>query len=323
MPVPLNQVRFFYIVPMNSVLQKVERFIKDWTLLIAIVLGVSFHKFFGYISNNLPLLLPILIFIMLFLSFSKLEKFSTSKIGWHLLLALIQFVVGIGLYYIVLPYDPILAAGVSICVLVSPATSSPVVVNLMKGNINFSTEFLLFNSVIVAIFLPFWLGHIGNNNSLDLLQSIKEISLHTLVVVLVPLAISIILRKAVPESKKVIARVSFLSYYLWAFALMVIMGASADLFLSDPNADYKFAIESLMLTTFTCFCLIMGGKLLGGDKGSGIAAGQALGQKNTVLAIWLASGFLDPMSAIVPTMWIISQNIINSVQLWNVHRIHK
>ncbi len=305
---------------MSAFFHRVERFIKDWTLLIAIILGAGFHKFFGYIEDRFDLLMPTLIFIMLFLSFSKLEGFEGKKAWWHVLVVLIQIAVGTSLYFLILPYDAVLAAGISLCVLVSPATSSPVVVNLMKGNIEFSTEFLLLDSVVAAIILPFWMAYAGGDPSIDIVETIKDIAEHTLVVVLVPLFAALLIRKAIPKSKEVVKRFSFLSYYLWAVALMILMGTSTDMFLSQPDPDYKFAIESLLLTTVVCFILIMGGKFLGGDRLTGIAAGQALGQKNTVLAVWLASGFMNPLSALVPTMWIVSQNIINSVQLWNANR---
>lgn len=288
--------------------------------MIAIILGALFHGFFGYVGRQFDLLMPTLIFIMLFLSFSKLENLGGNKIKWHAIVVSIQILVGIGLYYLLRTYDPVLAAGISICVLVSPATSSPVVVNLMKGNIEFSTEFLLLDSVIVAIALPFWIALIGDNSNLNIADATLDIASHTLIVVLLPLFLALVIRKTIPKSKETIKRFSFLSYYLWAFALMILMGTSIDMFLSQPDPDYKFAVESLLLTSSVCFILIMGGKMLGGDKSTGIAAGQALGQKNTILAIWLATGFMNPISALVPTMWIISQNIINSVQLWNANR---
>ena len=45
-------------------------------------------------------------------------------------------------------------------------------------------------------------------------------------------------------------------------------------------------------------------------------AGQALGQKNTVLAIWMAVTYLNPLSSVGPGSYVVWQNIINSWQLW-------
>ena len=45
-------------------------------------------------------------------------------------------------------------------------------------------------------------------------------------------------------------------------------------------------------------------------------AGQALGQKNTTFAIWLASTYLNPLSSVGPGCYILWQNIINSIEIW-------
>jgi len=41
-----------------------------------------------------------------------------------------------------------------------------------------------------------------------------------------------------------------------------------------------------------------------------------LGQKNTILAIWMAHTYLNPLSSVAPGSYVLWQNIINSCQLW-------
>ena len=52
-------------------------------------------------------------------------------------------------------------------------------------------------------------------------------------------------------------------------------------------------------------------------------AGQALGQKNTAFAIWLAYTYLTPLSSVGPGCYILWQNIINSVEIWQHQRNEK
>lgn len=47
-----------------------------------------------------------------------------------------------------------------------------------------------------------------------------------------------------------------------------------------------------------------------------ITAGQALGQKNTVFAIWMAYTFMIPETAIVGGLYSIWHNLFNSWQLY-------
>jgi hypothetical protein len=49
---------------------------------------------------------------------------------------------------------------------------------------------------------------------------------------------------------------------------------------------------------------------------SSITAGQAFGQKNTSLGVWMAQTYLDPLSSLGAAAYIIWQNIFNSVQLF-------
>jgi BASS family bile acid:Na+ symporter len=58
------------------------------------------------------------------------------------------------------------------------------------------------------------------------------------------------------------------------------------------------------------------GRKLGGRYGDKISGAQGLGQKNTVLAIWLALTYLSPITSIGPASYIIWQNSINSYQLY-------
>ena len=45
-----------------------------------------------------------------------------------------------------------------------------------------------------------------------------------------------------------------------------------------------------------------------------------MGQKNTILAIWMAQTYLNPLSSIVPAAYVLWQNLINSYQLWRKQR---
>ena len=58
------------------------------------------------------------------------------------------------------------------------------------------------------------------------------------------------------------------------------------------------------------------GRMLGRRYGDAAAGGQSLGQKNTVLAIWMAVTYLNPFSSVGPGSYVVWQNIFNSYQLW-------
>ena len=69
-----------------------------------------------------------------------------------------------------------------------------------------------------------------------------------------------------------------------------------------------------------CFLQFAVGRYIGKCYGDKIAGGQALGQKNTVLAIWMAQSYLNPLSSIVPTIYILWHNLYNSIQMMQKER---
>ena len=69
-----------------------------------------------------------------------------------------------------------------------------------------------------------------------------------------------------------------------------------------------------------CLLQFMAGKMVGGMFGDRISGGQALGQKNTVLAIWMTFTYMNPLASIAPASYAIWQNVFNSWQLWRKRR---
>ena len=57
------------------------------------------------------------------------------------------------------------------------------------------------------------------------------------------------------------------------------------------------------------------GRKVGRRYGDAVSGGQSLGQKNTLLAVWLALAYLNPIASIAPASYVAWQNIINSWQL--------
>ena len=55
---------------------------------------------------------------------------------------------------------------------------------------------------------------------------------------------------------------------------------------------------------------------IGNKYNQKISGGQSLGQKNTVLAIWLSQTYLNPLSSLGPGLYVLWQNLVNSYQIW-------
>ena len=87
-----------------------------------------------------------------------------------------------------------------------------------------------------------------------------------------------------------------------------------SLVVSDSSAWVELWIA--MGGLVACVIQFYLGKRIGSRYNDRISAGQALGQKNTVLAIWMAYTYLNPVSSVGPGSYVLWQNMFNSWQLW-------
>ena len=129
-------------------------------------------------------------------------------------------------------------------------------------------------------------------------------------------------------------------FYLWVASIIVLFAVVTNTVLTNRQLQMTNILLLLVSSFFACLLQFGLGKLIGyylpaPSKGkdyqdvlinpaaapttmagvSSITAGQAFGQKNTSLGVWMANAFLDPMSSLGAAAYIIWQNIFNSVQL--------
>jgi hypothetical protein len=55
-------------------------------------------------------------------------------------------------------------------------------------------------------------------------------------------------------------------------------------------------------------------------KGHTLEGSLALGRKNTMLAIWIALEYLNPLIVLGPMIYILAQNVFVAGQIWWVER---
>ena len=83
---------------------------------------------------------------------------------------------------------------------------------------------------------------------------------------------------------------------------------------SEADRGIEIALAAVALAI--CVVQFTTGRALGRKYGDAAAGGQSLGQKNTVLAVWISQSFLDPIASIAPTAYIVWQNLVNSYQIY-------
>lgn len=155
------------------------RFVKNWTLPIAIVTGALAYLVYSrlsvlnftrpYAAPTVAIVQPVLIFSMLFLSFCKIDVKQLRPRISHLWLLLIQCG-SFSLLCLLVHFLPTMSSRVvveaaALCLICPTATSAAVVTQKLHGDgADITMYTLLINlavSVVVPVFIPLVGGHVG------------------------------------------------------------------------------------------------------------------------------------------------------------------
>lgn len=292
----------------------VSHFLHKKTLMLPIALigGAIFHEWMGYLT----FLSPYLIFAMLFITYCKL-RLSDFRLGvfeWGLLA--VQLALGFAIYFLLNLWDHTLAEGVFICIFVPTATAAPVITSMLGGSISRVATYSLLCNMVVAIAGPAVLAWIGDNDGMSFLHSFTLIMKQVAPLLLLPLAAALLMRRLAPGLHAAVMRRQQLSFYLWATALFIIVGSCVSFAIKNWTPENNGVMVALCLGALAACLIQFGvGRRYGRSISDPVAGGQALMQKNTVLAVWLALAYMNPIASIAPAAYIAWQNIINSWQL--------
>lgn len=283
---------------------------------IAMMLGILFYPFF----SKLTAVTPYLIFSMLFLTFSKLAPKDLKFKPLHFKLLITQLGLSALGWLIFAYFNKDLADSALICFLTPTATAAAVVTGLLGGSVSFITAYVFLSNAVVALLSPFLFSYIGDMTNLPFLKSVWLICREVVPLLIFPLIAAWIIRFISPRLLKSIQSVQGFSFYIWAFALMVVIGKTVNFLVNQDKPDYLLEISIALISLVCCCIQFYIGRRIGRKENEVISCGQSLGQKNTILAIWLAHMYINPIVAIAPASYVLWQNSINSYQLWKKRR---
>lgn len=284
---------------------------KSWILPIAILLGIFFHEQIAVLQPALPYL----IFVMLFFSFNALDIKKMRVTMLDVWLLLFQLIVSTACYFALRPFDEDVAQGTFLTIL-APTASAAIAVSLILGaDIAMMSTYLMLCNIMVAIAAPLSFTLIGASPDISFWQSFWTILAKVFPLLILPFLLAILTRFAWPKANVFINKHKNASFYVWAVSLTIVIARAIDEIFLNFEKHHTTFIMMVFSSIFVCALQFWAGKKIGKRYGDSIAGGQALGQKNTVLAIWMAQNFLNPLSCIVPTLYVVWQNLFNSYQM--------
>lgn len=305
-------------------------FIKNWTLPIAMLAGVLGYLLFVHVplleptkslvNQLIAFLTPSLIFAQLLLTFCKVNIRDLMPVRWHGRLLLFQIISCLLMVAVLLlskldvAYREVFE-GAMVCLICPTATAAAVITGKLGGSVSALTTYTLLSNILAAVAVPLLFPLVEPHADLSFFTAFLKILSKVFPLLLCPFFAAWLIRLYLPKIHQWLLNMHDLAFYLWAVALTIVTAQTfKSLVESDSPASVKILIALAGL--FACAVQFLLGKKIGTHYYDRISAGQALGQKNTVLAIWMAYTYLDPVSSLAPGSYVLWQNIINSYQLW-------
>jgi BASS family bile acid:Na+ symporter len=268
---------------------------------------------------------PLFVFLTLWVTFCKVDFHQMRPHRWHigvLVAQLLLVAANIGIIFLVEAdvEQKLLWEAMLTCIIGPAASASPVVTGKLGGNISTMTTYVLISSLASALLIPLVFPMLEQAIKVSFIEAFLIILQKVSIVLLLPLVLGWLMQHYMKRVCAKIAAMPNLSFYFWAISLSITTGITVK------NIMHSTASLTLLLliavTTFVlCWVQFGIGRAIGHHLGEEVNAGQALFQKNTALSIWVAYMYLHPVASVGAGCYVLWQNIINSLELWQYRKM--
>lgn len=308
---------------------KAMQILRDWALILAILAGIVGYFVLAsmpfdtsikqVILQSVECVQPVLIFAMLFLTFVRINPHDIRPCKWHGWLLLIQAgifsVIGGLLAFLPISDARVVLEGTMICMICPTATAAAVITRKLGGSMAHITTYTILINLVAAILIPALVPFVHPNPHLNIWNSSMLILGKVFPLLLLPLVLAMLVRKLLPKVRAWIEKYPDLSFYMWAVALTLAIAVTVRSIV-HTTVSWQVQMWLVMVSLLSCAFQFWIGRKIGKVYHDKITAGQALGQKNTVFAIWLGYTFFSPVTAMVGGFYSIWHNLVNSYQLY-------
>ena len=290
----------------------VSKIIRTWSMPFGMLTGLLLCRPIAWFDDmTLGILTPAFIASMLFFTFCRVNVRDIRLSMMHFWLLLFQAVCSVAIYYALIGWDMVIAQGAMICILAPVAMAAVVIGGMLGANLEIMAAYSLLCNLFIAVFAPLLLFTFGNGEC-TMMQILQKVA----PMLIAPFVVAQMCRLWAPKVSGWVSDHSYISFYIWLASLTVIVGRTTCFLLDHQEADLATEIILALVALVICIAQFTLGRHIGRRYGDTVAGGQSLGQKNTVLAVWMTQSFLDPISSVAPTAYIIWQNLVNSYQLY-------
>ena len=317
---------------------KLLKFLKDWMLVIGMISGAGAYLIYMQIPaihTAGPVLeticrktQPILLFLMLFISFSRIEPRQLRPHRWHLSDLLIQlsaFILLSGAVIWAMHSTSAAAAWIlrhrvlfesaMLCMICPTATACAVVTGKLGGDMSQVVMYTIIINLAVSVVVPLTVPMLYPQADITFIAAFSRILAKVFPLLILPCLTAWAVRYLMPRFHKWIASKINMSFYLWSVALTLAILMSTRAIIHS-NCSIWTLTGIALVSLICCAFQFRIGRRIGSKSGSRIEASQAFGQKNTVFGIWMGYTFWNPLVSVAGGFYTIWHNIHNTRQLY-------
>lgn len=309
---------------------KVFSFFRKFALPCSLVLGALGYLIFANVPFLQPLgdavgprlveLMPVVLFALLYVTFCKIEIKEMKPKAWHFVLQLIRTSLALLMVIAICLFGKnyemkVILEGAFICFICPTAAAVAVVTEKLGGSIGSLTTYTVIANIFTMIIIPSLFPMVEKGADVSFLYMSMMVFRNVTTVLVVPLLLALLSRKFLPRFVDKVKSVKDLGFYMWCFNLTILMGETVRNILHATVSGWILALL-LFVPLLVCLIQFAIGKAVGRHWDANISGGQALGQKNTIVGIWLTLTFLNPLVAVAPGAYVVWQNLVNGWQLW-------
>ena len=314
------------------------KFLKDWMLVIGMVSGAGAYLVYMQIPALHPAgpmletvcrrIQPVLLFLMLFISFCRIEPRQLRFHRWHirnLLFQLLSFLAlsGIVIWAMhsscaaaawILRYR-ILFESAMLCMICPTATACAVVTGRLGGDMAQVVMYTIIINLTVSIVVPLTVPLLYPTAGISFMTAFSRILAKVFPLLILPCITAWLVRYFMPRFHKWVSDRINMSFYLWSMALTLAILMSTRAIVHSRGSLWTL-LGMAAVSVLCCIIQFRTGRRIGSRYGLDVTASQALGQKNTVFGIWMGYTFWDPVVSVAGGLYTIWHNIHNTRQLY-------
>ena len=268
-------------------------------------------------AASLTWMVRYLLMLMLFLVFLRIRasRLKPEKTHWRILAA--NILLGIGFYLLLLASGSEILARAAFFTAIAPtAGAAPVIVGFLGGSTEFAVTSFLMTNIGTPLALTGLIPLVTGDLTFGFLL---RVAASLLLTIGIPLAAALLVRKSFPSVEKTASKCSSLSFALWIAMLFVTAASAAQSIRDTPGLQPLVVLEIAAVSAVICLVNFSLGYLIA-EKSFRHEASQTLGQKNTMLLLFLALTFAGPLPALGPTFYVLWHNLWNAFQLYRHDR---